>query len=81
MLEDIELNSAGKLVEDLDSTLFGPMVKVVRTLYTGDTVEEAMPAALAVDAVLRDPINGCGEVVSARIVWPKDQMDYWGGSM
>lgn len=81
MLEDLELNSVGKLVEDLDSSLFGPLVKVIRTLYTGDIVEEIMPAALAVDAVLRDPINGTGEVVSARIVWPKNQMDYWGSSM
>ena len=64
-----------------DSTLFGPTVKVIRTLASGDTVEEHMPASLAVDSVLRDPINGGEEVISARVVWPEEAIDVWGMSI
>ena len=66
---------------ELDESFFGPCVKVVRTLYTGDTVEEYMPAMLAVETVLRDPENGNGEVIRAHIEWPEGVTDVWGGSM
>jgi hypothetical protein len=68
------------VLQELEVSLFGPRVKVVRTLYTGDTVEEMMPASIAVDSVLRDPINGNGEVVSAHIEW-NEVTDVWGVSM
>ena len=75
-----ELTSMVDVLGDLEESLFGPRVKVVRTLYSGDPVEEMMPASLAVDSLLRDPINGNGEVVSAHIVW-NEVTDVWGISM
>lgn len=75
-----DLNSMSEFLVDLEESLFGPKVKVIRTLYTGDVVEEIMPAAVAVDTVLRDPINGAGEVTRSRIEWG-DVIDVWGISM
>lgn len=79
-LKLVDLNSMSDFVADLEQTLFGPKVKVIRTLYTGDIVEETMPAAVAVDCVLRDPINGAGEIARARIEWG-NVIDVWGVSM
>lgn len=50
----------------------GPVVKVIRVLDNNDMAIERLPAALAVEAVLRDALNGC-EVIRARIVW--DEVD------
>lgn len=79
MLDDVM--SMVDVLSDLDASIFGPSVKVIRTLASGDTVEEVMQAAVAVDSVLRDPINGDNEVVSARIEWPEGVLDVWGISM
>ncbi len=45
---------------------FGPTVLVIWQLFNGETKKEWMPAAFAVDSVLRNPLNGIG-IKSAKI--------------
>jgi hypothetical protein len=44
------------------------MVCLIRTLFTGETVEEWLSPMLAVWEALYSPLNG-SEVASARVIW------------
>ena len=47
--------------------LYGPLVTVQKTLFSGAVLELRLPAALAVEEVLRSPANGV-LVKSARVI-------------
>ncbi len=57
---------------------YGPVVRVTWTLFNGGVEEEYLPAALAVDNVLRNPANGL-VIQSARIDFGP-VFDEWGQS-
>lgn len=61
-----------------DAMILGAPVLVVRTLMSGETVTERLPALLAVDSVLNDSRNGV-EFQSARVCFG-GLIDVWGGS-
>lgn len=41
-----------------EDDMFGSEVIVCWTLFNGETLNESIPVALAVDTVLRNPLNG-----------------------
>jgi len=63
-------------MSDEYSDIFGPNVTLVRTLYTGDTVRQEMPAFVAMELALYDAING-GEVISSHIDWGDVSPGLW----
>jgi hypothetical protein len=63
---------------DTEEELFGPSVLLIQNLFNGEIVKEWLPVALAVDSVLRNPVNGL-VISSARIDF-SGVYDEWGQS-
>jgi hypothetical protein len=57
----------------------GPPVLLIQKLFNGEEKQEWMPAALAVDSMLRNPVNGL-IIQSARIDF-SGVYDEWGQSI
>ena len=57
----------------------GPPVLLIQKLFNGEEKMEWMPAALAVDSMLRNPVNGL-VIQSARIDF-SGVFDEWGQSI
>jgi len=57
----------------------GPPVLLIQNLFNGEVKKEWMPAALAVDSMLRNPVNGL-VIRSARIEF-SGVYDEWGQSI
>ncbi len=62
-----------------EENLFGPPVLLIQNLFNGDVKKEWMPAALAVDSLLRNPANGL-IIRSARVEFT-GAYDEWGQSI
>jgi hypothetical protein len=61
-----------------EEELFGPSVLLIQNLFNGEVVQEWLPVALAVDSVLRNPVNGL-IIRSAKIDF-SGVYDEWGQS-
>jgi hypothetical protein len=61
-----------------EEDVFGPRVLLIQCLFNGEIKKEWMPVALAVDSILRNPVNGL-TVRSAKIEF-SGVYDEWGQS-
>ncbi len=63
---------------ETEENIFGPVVLLIQNLFNGEVKREWLPVGLAVDSVLRNPINGL-IIRSARIDF-SGVYDEWGQS-
>jgi hypothetical protein len=63
---------------ETEENFFGPVVLLIQNLFNGEVKQEWLPVALAVDSMLRNPVNGL-VIRSARIDF-SGVYDEWGQS-
>ncbi len=61
-----------------EENVFGPPVLLIQNLFNGEVKKEWLPAALAVDSMLRNPANGL--IISSARVDFSGVYDEWGQS-
>ncbi len=63
---------------ETEEDVYGPQVLLIQNFFNGEVKEEWLPVALAVDSLLRNPMNGLA-IRSARIDF-SGVYDEWGQS-